>query len=115
MQLGLREFEGASLVVGHTDALPASMKEIIEISSVKTPRRKRRMGLASTLLSQICAEADRERVVMILQPGPKSWLQQFYGSHGFAVIQTEPVVLMARPPNLNAVMRQDSNDRKEHH
>lgn len=99
MKLGRRELEGASLVVGHTDALPASMREIIEISSVKTPRRKRRMGLAAALLAQVCAEADRERIVMILQPGPKAWLQQFYGSHGFAVIQTSPVVLMARPPN----------------
>ena len=99
MKLGRRKLEGASLVVGHTDALPASMREIIEISSVKTPRRKRRMGLAAALLAQVCAEADRERIVMILQPGPKAWLQQFYGSHGFAVIQTSPVVLMARPPN----------------
>ncbi len=110
MKLGLREFEGASLMLGHTDALPASMAEIIEISHVKTPRRKRRMGLASTLLIQVCDEADRDRKVMILQPGPKAWLKQFYAAHGFAVIQESPVVLMARPPNI-----QEPNGRTEKH
>ena len=100
MELGEREHEGASLVLGRSDALPAHLQDIIEVSKVQTPKLKRRQGLMTDLLMQVCDEADRERVVLLLAPEGEEWLRDFYARFGFATIQTEPEVLMARPPRI---------------
>lgn len=116
MELGEREHEGASLFLSHSDALPAHLRnEIVEVSKVQAPKSKRRKGLATDLLMQVCDEADRDRIVLLLMPEGKEWLQDFYARFGFATIQTVPEVLMARPPNLNAEKRRETNDRKDHH
>lgn len=111
MKLGQRRHEGASLELSVSEALPRHLACIIEISKLQTPKLLRRMGLATDLLLQVCDEADAEGVVLMLMPEGEDWLEQWYARFGFATIQTEPVVLMARPPNLNAVMRQDTNER----
>lgn len=111
MQLGQRRHEGASLELSVSEALPRHLACIIEVSQLQTPKLLRRMGLATDLLLQVCDEADAEGVVLMLMPEGEDWLEQWYARFGFATIQTEPVVLMARPPNLNAMMRQDTNER----
>ena len=111
MKLGQRRHEGASLELSVSEALPRHLACIIEISKLQTPKLLRRMGLATDLLLQVCDEADAEGVVLMLMPEGEDWLEQWYARFGFATIQTEPVVLMARPPNLNAVMRQEPNER----
>ena len=111
MQLGQRRHEGTSLELSVSEALPRHLACIIEISKLQTPKLLRRMGLATDLLLQVCDEADAEGVVLMLMPEGEDWLEQWYARFGFATIQTEPVVLMARPPNLNAMMRQDTNER----
>lgn len=111
MQLGQRRHEGASLELSVSEALPRHLACIIEISQLQTPKLLRRMGLATDLLLQVCDEADAEGVVLMLMPDGEDWLEQWYARFGFATIQTEPVVLMARPPNLSAAMRRDPNER----
>lgn len=111
MKLGQRRHEGASLELSVSEALPRHLACIIEVSQLQTPKLLRRMGLATDLLLQVCDEADAEGVVLMLMPEGEDWLEQWYARFGFATIQTEPVVLMARPPNLNAMMRQDTNER----
>lgn len=111
MQLGQRRHEGASLELSVSEALPRHLACIIEISQLQTPKLLRRMGLATDLLLQVCDEADAEGVVLMLMPDGEDWLEQWYARFGFATIQTEPVVLMARPPNINATKRQDTNER----
>lgn len=111
MKLGQRRHEGTSLELSVSEALPRHLACIIEISKLQTPKLLRRMGLATDLLLQVCDEADAEGVVLMLMPEGEDWLEQWYARFGFATIQTEPVVLMARPPNLNAMMRQDTNER----
>lgn len=111
MQLGQRRHEGASLELSVSEALPRHLACIIEISQLQTPKLLRRMGLATDLLLQVCDEADAEGVVLMLMPDGEDWLEQWYARFGFATIQTEPVVLMARPPNFNAAMRRDPNER----
>ena len=115
MQLGQRRHEGTSLELSVSEALPRHLACIIEISKLQTPKLLRRMGLATDLLLQVCDEADAEGVVLMLMPEGEDWLEQWYARFGFATIQTEPVVLMARPPNLNAVKRREPNERKDEH
>ena len=111
MELGTREHEGASLELSQSKELPENLSAIIEVSKLQTPKLQRRKGLATDLLMQVCDEADAEGIVLMLMPDGEEWLQGFYGRFGFATIQTEPVVLMARPPNLNAAKRQEHNER----
>ena len=112
MKLGQRRHEGASLELSRSDALPDHLAAIVEVSNLQTPKLLRRMGLATDLLLQVCDEADAEGVVLMLMVEGEAWLEQFYQKFGFATIQTEPVVLMARPPNLK---RQESNERSPDH
>ena len=58
------------------------------------------MGLATDLLLQVCDRADAEGVVLMLMPEGEDWLDSGMQRFGFATIQTEPVVLMARPQTL---------------
>ena len=97
MKLGKRQLGAASLVLGHSEALPKSMHQVIEVSSVYTDEWHRKKGIANRLMDQICEEADKDSAVLILMPGGEDWLQQWYRSHGFVTLQPEPMI-MARPP-----------------
>lgn len=106
MSPGFRAHKAASLRVAIAECLPEDMREgtreIISLASIN-PRK----GHATTLLWTVCHEADEARIVLILQPRSfgdgemdDERLERFYGKFGFQVIQREPVVLMARLPDM---------------
>lgn len=102
MNPGLRDHKSATLRIAVTEGLPVEMweqtREILSIHSTN-PRK----GHATLLMHQVCAEADRAGIVLILQPHkfdegmPDEKLEQWYEKFGFVNFQTVPVVLMARP------------------
>lgn len=109
MEPGLRTHKQASLRVAIAQSLPVEMwettREIIGVQS-DAPRK----GYATALLHQVCAEADRARIVLFLQVRPfaegmsEEQLTKFYARFGFTVIQAEPC-LMSRVPQRSAIAR----------
>jgi hypothetical protein len=71
---------------------------IREVLSVFTPEPDRRKGYATSLLRQVCEEADEAVKVLLLTVVDES-LCAWYRRFGFKVIQGSPC-LMARPPHL---------------
>jgi N-acetylglutamate synthase-like GNAT family acetyltransferase len=59
-------------------------------------------GKATELLREICAEADREGFMLMLEPKPTnstftvSQAESWYGRFGFVTIQETPIRLMVR-------------------
>ena len=97
MKLGKRQLGAASCRLAPSDALPANLREVIEVSDVHTDEWHRRNGIANRLMYQICEEADEESAVLILMPDGEPWLERWYRSHGFVTLQPEPLI-MARSP-----------------
>lgn len=102
MQPGLRRHKSASLRVSIAQALPVEMwEQTRELIAVQSGNRGR--GEASALLHQVCAEADRAWLTLILKPEPfapgleQAQLEKFYSRFGFVEIQHEPC-LMSRAP-----------------
>lgn len=110
MNPGPRKHKGASLRVAIAQGLPVEMwektREIIDVRS--TNQRK---GHATSLMWQICYEADKAGLVLIVQPRvfddgmTQEQLEKWYGKFGFSPIQQEPVVLMSRVPQALTVAR----------
>lgn len=102
MSPGLRTHKQASLRVAVPQALPVEMWEPVRelVSIVSHDRGK---GHASALLHQVCAEADRAWITLMLHVEPFAegmTLEQltcFYCKFGFVKIQDAPC-LMARSP-----------------
>jgi GNAT superfamily N-acetyltransferase len=89
-------------------ALPKRLRDRTrEITKIHTPAKEQGQGHATELLSEVCDEADRAGLTLVLWPRPygddialsHAMLQQWYESFGFRVIQPEPV-FMARAPGL---------------
>ena len=97
MKLGKRQLGAASCRLGPSDALPAHLRDVIEVSEVFVPEWHRRKGIASRLLRQVCDDADAHGKVLMLMPGGDDWLTAWYSKFGFVQIQNNPV-LMARQP-----------------
>jgi GNAT superfamily N-acetyltransferase len=93
--------EGCSLQVVVNPELD-SLPRVREILALYTEPAQRNKGYASELLKEVCAEADKHAIVLILKPEPYGstgglkHLQAFYKKFGFTRIQDRPV-LMARP------------------
>ena len=108
MNTGARTHGAASLQVRVSMALPKHLRERTrEITKVHTPASEQNKGLASALMRQVCEEADKAGITLVLWPRPygddiamsSGMLQLWYAEFGFRVIQPEPV-LMARAPGL---------------
>lgn len=95
--IGQRSHGTASLMLSLTDALPTHMRGgIRELTGLHTPETDRGQGLASMLMQKVCAEADRNKLVLLLTPA--EGLDGFYQQFGFIAIQQNPT-LMARQTN----------------
>jgi hypothetical protein len=102
MHAGLRTHRSASLRVAEPEALPADMRaqvrELVDVRSTN-PRK----GHASGLMFNVCHEADKAWLTLIVAVRPfaegmtMAQLQRWYGKHGFVEIQHSPC-LMARSP-----------------
>lgn len=109
MTPGPRSHKQASCRVVVAAGLPAEMqdqtREIVEVMSAN-PRK----GHASALMHQVCGEADRDWMTLILTVRPfddgmnREQLERFYLRFGFVRIQDEPL-LMARSPEKPRIVR----------
>ena len=103
MNPGIRKLKSASLRVASPTGLPSEMqdhvRELIDVQS-NNPRK----GHATALLNNVCKEADRDWLTLMVQVKPfddgmgMDKLRRWYGRFGFVEIQQEPAVLMARSP-----------------
>ena len=104
MSPGERIHGGAQLVVSRTKAVPEHMRSLVrEISRVETAPADRRKGHASELLRQVCAEADKRGMLLLLQCRPygdggmdADRLECWYAAFGFVPMPGGDGV-MARP------------------
>lgn len=103
MTPGLREHRSASLRISNADCLPEDMREFVrEILSVQSTNPRK--GHATALLWEVCCEADKWWIMLMVQPRkfadgmPDDKLLPWYGKFGFVKIQDEPCVLMTRSP-----------------
>jgi ribosomal protein S18 acetylase RimI-like enzyme len=74
------------------------------LRSLRTAEFARGQGQAGELMRQVCQEADKNRIVMMLEPKPfnreamtQAELIGWYERLGFRTVQTEPSHMMARP------------------
>lgn len=99
MPTGPRLYKQASLRIAIPDVPEEMRPKLREIVSLQSEDRGK--GHAKALMHQVCAEADRGNVTLMLTAKPfgegmtQEQLEKFYGSHGFIRIQDEPP-LMAR-------------------
>ena len=103
MDIGPRHHGAASarirLCPGLDPKLQDSTRELCDLS---TPQEHQGRGHASALLRDVCREADEAGVMLVLFVDPfgaglsAGDLAAWYGRHGFAEIQAEPVRMMAR-------------------
>ena len=68
---------------------------IREVSSVTVPEDQQGKGLGSALMADICADADRSGVILMLIADTAK-LADWYARFGFDTIQNEPSILMCR-------------------
>lgn len=116
MPSGERRVGPAHLRVRQCTALPERMRaRTREVVDVETPFAEQGKGYATTLMHKVCREADAAGLVLVLSPQPwgdninlsKEQLIGWYErGFGFAVIQHEPMTLMARMPGATPRMLQ---------
>lgn len=98
------EHSSAEVVVN--TSLPDELNGVLELTRVWTDPDARKQGYATELLKSIMNEADIEGVVLILNPrtfGKAPGLEnlaKWYERFGFSMIQTQPIKLMARMPQV---------------
>lgn len=95
---GKRSSGPASLVLSKTDSVPAELRDgIREVTALATAENERRQGHANMLLTKVCAEADKNGLVLLLQPSSSDIEQddliKFYEKHGFQLIQPQPPIM----------------------
>ena len=76
------------------------MDGVLELIELKTDEGYHKQGFGTQLLLEICNDANDEGIVLLLHPR-KDWLVNWYKRFDFKRIQTEPIILMARPPRLS--------------
>jgi ribosomal protein S18 acetylase RimI-like enzyme len=104
MKTGIRTHGGASLRVRYSQAVESSLRGLIrELTDVKTDPKHRGKGHASKLLDEVCAEASKEHVALMVKVKPfgkskmdAQKLMFWYARKGFELIQSEPSILMVR-------------------
>jgi N-acetylglutamate synthase-like GNAT family acetyltransferase len=68
-----------------------------EVKALVVDEAERGKGYGTTLMHKLAREADADNLVLVLMIDDEAlagWYEQF----GFALIQKEPALLMARPP-----------------
>ena len=105
MKTGPRRVGAATCIIRKTNAVPLHMRDgTRELAKLETHADSQNRGYATSLMHQVCREADAARVVLVLWPQPfgdnialsKAQLAEWYAKEfGFVEIQPEPL-LMAR-------------------
>lgn len=99
-------YKEASVTLAVPMGLPEEMRQgADEVVDLFVEPAYRNQGMASALMQRICRGADSRCKVLILQPRAyddcemsELELAAWYTKMGFEIVQTEPVLLMARAP-----------------
>lgn len=107
MQVGARSLKGSSLFVKGCLALPFDMRaQTREVTRVQTAPDQQGQGHATELMRQVCDEADRAGITLVLWPRPfgewqalsQGMLADWYArAFGFAELQPEPLMMVRSP------------------
>lgn len=91
MEPGIRTHKTATLRISICEALPDHMREgTREIVNLRSDSQRK--GYASALMHQVCGEADRTGVILIVQPGQfdagmtTEQLEKWYAKFGFVAL-----------------------------
>ena len=101
---GPRTLNNALLNVRLSELVAPHLREgLREITDIYVAPESRRQGRATRLLASVCSEADGSGMTLLLaavgsEEASTDDLCGWYRRHGFAYLQLEPVVLMARLP-----------------
>ena len=99
MKTGVRRYRSASVKLGYTALVCAHMRgKLREVSHFNTPAEERGNGYGTNLMREICRDADRDRIVLMLLPDTQR-LSEWYARFGFVTIQDDPDVMMREPQN----------------
>jgi hypothetical protein len=105
---GLREHKQSSLRIAIPDLPPEYLDGVREIVSLES--RNPGKGYATVLMWDVCHEADKARMVLILKPMAfangldDENLLKFYAKFGFIKTQDDPVI-MARAPDMKRYLQ----------
>ena len=97
MKTGTRRYRSASAKLGYTTLVGAHLRgKLREISHFNTPAEERGKGHGTHLMREICRDADRDRIVLMLLPDTQR-LSKWYARFGFVTIQDDPDVMVREP------------------
>lgn len=95
MKPGARKYASASCRIRYTMLVPANLRgRLREVFSVVAGQPGR--GHGGALMQQVCQEADKGRVVLMLLADDER-LAAWYGRFGFEAIQASPIVMRRVP------------------
>lgn len=106
MNTGPRSHKQARLRIAIPECLPEDMRPgVREILALRCTNPRK--GYATTLMHQVCREADRACMVLLVQPGAfdegmdTDQLSRWYGRFGFHSLPRDEgmPLMMARPAN----------------
>ena len=99
MKPGLRKLHTCSLRVGYSTVVSPNLRgNLRELHHFHTEEEDRGKGYGTTLLRQVCSEADRDRIVLMLMPDDLR-LMDWYIGFGFSLVQVEPPIMARGPAN----------------
>lgn len=103
--IGPRQLNGAQCNLMHVDTHAHIARKMRQVMGLTVAIHQRGQGKASALLREVCAEADREGLMLLLEPKPTDatltveQAESWYGRFGFQTIQETPIKLMVRTPH----------------
>lgn len=106
MPTGPRKVGAAHLRIT-TPSVGAGLENLREITELEVPEAEQGRGYATSLMHATCREADKAGCVLMLTPQPfgdnialsREQLVRWYTERfGFAEVQADPVVVLARLP-----------------
>lgn len=107
METGERTVGPASLRIRQSVALPLHMRaRTREVINFEVEQDEQNKGYGARLLRKVCKEADEASITLVLWAKPygtnppveQAKLIEWYNRFGFAVIQADDSVMMARMP-----------------
>lgn len=95
--LGKRELEESSCWIRMMPDLPMQLRNTVRlVHDLKTAKGMRGKGQGTKLLQQVCEEADKCGIMLILMPDNEK-LEKWYNSKGFNRTQDKPVIMVRVP------------------
>ena len=98
MKTGTISIGNASLHIGYSGVVKPNKRGLLrEISEFFVPEEHRGKGEGTTLLEDVCSQADQKGILLMIKPDTEK-LTKFYKKHGFVAIQEDSVTIMVRKP-----------------